>query len=573
MRKKPQTEDRPVPHDSNAEVSVLGAVIRDARNLRKASRFVATGDFFSEEHRIVFQALSHLSGESKPTDDVSLISHLSDSDLLSKAGGAAYVAKLADGLYDKFDVTIPARRVHDLSVLRQIATRSNQVVEAALKPGANSRDVVTCGIASLRELLPHLGVNGSVEQGDGPEILEHLERFIRRFVFLSADQATILSLWTAHTHAFTCATATPYIAVSSAEKQSGKTRLLEVLDLLTANPWLTGRTSAAALVRKIAAESPVLLLDESDAAFGGEKEYAETLRGILNSGHRIGGKASLCVREGENFVVRDFPTFCPKAIAGLGKLPDTVADRSIPIVLKRAATGEIPERFRQRNIGAEASQVRDSLAQWAASIFEILDGADPFLPESLTDRQQDGAEPLLAIADAAGGDWPYKARNAFVSLFSGSDHAESNGTRLLADIRSIFEETEADKMSSQELADALVAIETSPWGDWRRGKGLNPSSLSKLLKPFRIGPHNIKLRTADGKDHVPKGYERADFEDAWSRYRSTALSGNATPLPTAKDAAVIQFSPATGQDTVAAVNKRDPATNGPRSGVAAFGEA
>ena len=175
---------------------------------------------------------------------------------------------------------------------------------------------------------------GPINRGNGAEILEQVERFIRRFVFLTADQAAILCLWTAHTHALSCAAATPYLNIFSPEKQSGKTTLLEVFELLAANPWLTGRTSSAALVRKIAGESPTLLLDESDAAFGGEKEYAETLRGILNSGHRIGGKASLCVREGDDFVVRNFPVFCPKAIAGLGKLPDTVADRSIPINLK-----------------------------------------------------------------------------------------------------------------------------------------------------------------------------------------------------------------------------------------------
>jgi hypothetical protein len=520
VRQKPQPEERSVPYDKDAEISMLGAIIRDAANCRRVSRLVSVGDLFVEEHRIVFQGLTRLAGESKPTDDDSLIAYLSDAGLLEKAGGAAYVAQLADGVYGQFDVTIPARRVHELSVLRQIAMRANLTEEAALKPGANPRDVLTSGVTSLRELLPHVSADGFAQPGNGAEILKDVESFIRRFVSLTADQAAILALWTAHTHAFPCATATPYLAVSSAEKQSGKTRSLEVLELLTANPWYTGRTSAAALVRKNADESPTLLLDESDAAFGGEKEYAEALRAILNSGHRIGGTASLCVGQGKDISVRDFNTFGPKAIAGLGRLPDTVADRSIPIILKRAASGEIPERFRRRKVEAEASELRDRLAQWTASIFETLDKAEPFLPDSLTDRQQDGAEPLLAIADAAGGDWPFKARDTLVSIFAGSDHAESNGTRLLADILGIFEESNTDKMSSQDLASALVAIETAPWGDWSHGKGLNPSRLSRLLKPFGIGPHNIKVRTADGKDHVPKGYERADFEDAWGRYLS-----------------------------------------------------
>jgi hypothetical protein len=117
-----------------------------------------------------------------------------------------------------------------------------------------------------------------------------------------------------------------------------------------AEPWFTGRVTAAVLVRKVDDVKPTLLLDESDATFGGEKEYAEALRGILNTGHRRGGVASLCVGKGPEMSFKDFSTVCPKAIAGIGKLPDTVADCSIPIRLKRTASGEVPERFRLRNV-------------------------------------------------------------------------------------------------------------------------------------------------------------------------------------------------------------------------------
>ncbi len=183
---------------------------------------------------------------------------------------------------------------------------------------------------------------------DGAEVLTSVYEFVRRFVSLSEPQAAVVSLWVAHTHAIGNADATPYLAITSAEKQCGKTRLLEVVQTVVANPWLTGRVTAAVLVRKIDADKPTLLLDESDAAFGGEKEYAEALRGILNTGHRRGGVASLCVGKGAEISFKDFSTFCPKTIAGIGKLPDTVADRSIPIRLKRAAPGEVVERFRLR---------------------------------------------------------------------------------------------------------------------------------------------------------------------------------------------------------------------------------
>ena len=113
--------------------------------------------------------------------------------------------------------------------------------------------------------------------------LHQAEGFIRRFVVLGDDEATAIALWVAHTHAFEAAVATPYLSISSAEMESGKTRLLEVLRLLVATPWFTGRTSTAALTRKIDKAGPTLLLDESDPAFKGDKEYAETLRGVLNT--------------------------------------------------------------------------------------------------------------------------------------------------------------------------------------------------------------------------------------------------------------------------------------------------
>jgi hypothetical protein len=244
----------------------------------------------------------------------------------------------------------------------------------------------------------------------GGDILNAVFCFIRRFVCLSEPQARAVTLWAAHTYLIAAADVTPYLAITSAEKQSGKTRLLEVLEILVQNPWPTGRVTSAVLVRKIHAHHPTLLLDESDAAFGGNKEYAETLRGVLNTGHRRGGSTSCCVGQGTNISSQDFSTFCPKAIAGIGKLPDTVADRSILIRLKRAAPGEVVERFRRRNVGPEAKVLKERLAVWCLTVVESLPASYPELPEALSDRQQDGAEPLLAIADMAGGQWPQLAR-------------------------------------------------------------------------------------------------------------------------------------------------------------------
>ncbi len=147
-------------------------------------------------------------------------------------------------------------------------------------------------------------------------MLDDVACYIRRYVVLTDPQVRVCTLWVAHCHAFAAAEATPYLNITNAGKQCGKTRLLEVLEPIVPAPWLTGRVSAAVLTRKVDRETPTLLLDENDAAFTHRSEYGEALRSILNSGYRRSGRSSLCVAQGAGLAYRDFSTFCPKAITG-----------------------------------------------------------------------------------------------------------------------------------------------------------------------------------------------------------------------------------------------------------------
>ena len=289
------------------------------------------------------------------------------------------------------------------------------------------------------------------------ELLEDIQAFIRRYVVLTDAQAVAVALWVAHTHTLDAADCTPYLDISSATKQCGKTRLLEVLDLLVNDPWFTGRATAAVLVRKIDGERPTLLLDESDPAFKGEKEYAETLRGVLNTGYKRNGRSSMCVGQGAAISYKDFSTFCPKAIAGLGKLPDTVADRSIPVKLQRRSRLERVERFRERIARGEAEPIRQALSAFSRSVTGELRDARPAIPDELDDRAGDVWEPLLALADHAGGDWPGRALSAALKLSArGGRDDDSSGERLLSDIRDVFGQlSEEDKIFSADLVGRL----------------------------------------------------------------------------------------------------------------------
>jgi hypothetical protein len=348
---------------------------------------------------------------------------------------------------------------------------------------------------------------------DLQSLLHDLRAFIYRYVVVTPEQALTIALWIAVTHVLDAFDTVAYLSITSATKRAGKTRLLEVLEPVVRRPWLTGRTSAAALVRKIDADEPTLLLDESDAAFSSDKEYSEALRGILNSGYKRSGKATVCIGKGADISAKDFSTFSAKAIAGIGKLPDTVADRSIPIVLKRKMTSEPVQRWRDRDGRADGTPLHHQLMAWRESAVEVLRAARPSLPDELSDRAQDVWEPLMAIADLAGGDWPARARRAAVVLMGGIEDADPT-IELLTDIADILtNDITDDMMSTKDLLEKLVARDDRPWPTWHRGKPLTARGLARLLGPLGVHPHQRRLA-----GQVLRSYRRTCLEAAIARY-------------------------------------------------------
>jgi len=101
------------------------------------------------------------------------------------------------------------------------------------------------------EILDDVPPLDSVVFIDLASLLTAVESFLGRFVVMTPEQLTAVVLWVAHTHAFRAAEATPYLQIGSATPRAGKTRLLEALEPLVCRPWFTGRTTAAALSRKV----------------------------------------------------------------------------------------------------------------------------------------------------------------------------------------------------------------------------------------------------------------------------------------------------------------------------------
>jgi len=286
------------------------------------------------------------------------------------AAGDAFVREIAKRAHE-LDFTgeiaqirfAPHKDVSDL--FRSLATDSESLGAARERFAA-----AYAGLASAAVPVASPGANDvpseevvePVEPVVFAELLAETRDFVRKYVVVSEDQLAALVLWVAHSHAFAAAQTTPYIAITSAEPGSGKTRLLETLSPIVRAPWMAARISAAALVRKVDKDAPTLLFDELDATFKGEKEKAEATRGILNSGYNSEGRATVCVGQSANIETRDLKTFCPKALAGIGKLPDTIRDRSIVIELKRKIAGEeaaLSPPLRHTASGPDSASARD----------------------------------------------------------------------------------------------------------------------------------------------------------------------------------------------------------------------
>jgi hypothetical protein len=378
--------------------------------------------------------------------------------------------------------------------------------------------------AKLRFPLPE-AKTATVQPRPLGELLDAVVAILRRYVVFSLpEQASVIAAWIIHTWLFDAFDYTAYLFVFSAAKRSGKSRVLEVIEQLARKPIKTEGASAAALVRSVGEnDPPTMLLDEMDALYSKKTDTeGENTRRFLNAGYRRGAKFLRCFGQGADINAKYFPAFCPKALAGINRcLPDTVLDRSILIELVRQSREQKAERFREREVKEIVAPLRAELEALAKQqeLIDALRDARPVLPEALNDRLQDITEPLIAIVDRVGGDWPGRLREALVKLCAGEEDAD-RGVKLLAAIKAVFDKTDQDKLTTRQVLDGLITIEDGPWAlmfeDALKHERLSSaaSRLARMLKPYKIKTHTIRV----SEDETGRGYCRGDFEKEWERY-------------------------------------------------------
>jgi hypothetical protein len=387
---------------------------------------------------------------------------------------------------------------------------------------------------------PEPGVRRSGDQAtpDGAKLLDDVSAYLCTFIaYPTPDAAIAHALWCGHTHAMEAWESTPRIAFLSPERGSGKTRALELTETLVPRPVQAVNTTPAYLFRKVAdpAGLPCILFDEVDTVFGlSVKKDNEEIRAIINAGHRRGAVAGRCVVKGKVIETEELPAYCAVALAGLGALPDTILSRSVIIKMRRRAPNETVEPYRHRIHSPVGNALRDRLAAWSHGIKDRLRGSVPPMPDGIVDRDADVWEPLLALADAAGGAWPTAARVAAVALVALSrGEAHSLGVRLLSDLRTIF--GGQDAMSTDAIVEGLKKIEEAPWNDMR-GKPIDARHLARLLNPYGVKSKVVRIGAS-----TPRGYAREDLHDPWARYLCPSPMESATSATTATHAGELAF--------------------------------
>ena len=358
---------------------------------------------------------------------------------------------------------------------------------------------------------PNMGMFREVkicaEEVDGAALLNEIYDLLRRHAVADPETLWAATLWTAHSWCMDSQTISPIALITAPEKRCGKTVLLMAMSRLVCRPLPASNISPAAIYRCIERYKPTLLLDEADTYLGRNAD----IRGLINSGLYHESAFVMRAAEGRTGLAH-YSTWAPKVICGIGRMAETLEDRSIPLRMRRKAPDEVVENIRNSD-DAQWSRMHPQLARWACDHAEHLKHANPESVPGLNDRAQDCWSPLLAIADLAGGEWPTRARQAARVLNAGRD-IPSIGTELLGEVRDIFTLLETGRISSRALLERLSTNDGGVWSCMSQARKMTVRDLGIQLGAFGVHPKTLRLASGERA----KGYDLSDLQEPFRCY-------------------------------------------------------
>lgn len=437
------------------------------------------------------------------------------------------------------------RKVAELAALSELAYAQRRRAEAeALHVPIKILDkaVLEKRKASGKSPKPQLvlDVEPWTESVDGGELIEELRSVLNEYLDLPEKGDLVIALWILHTWTIDASYVSPILAITSPDKECGKSTVLKLLKRLVCRPAITANMTAATLFRVIEAHSPTLLIDEADSFLSDQ----ESLRNVLNAGHdRENAFVWRC--QAETNEPEAFYVYGPKSIAVIGRLPETLMNRSIEIGMRRT-TDRTLKKVRASERGP-FEKLQRKCARWGQDQLENVRHVRPTIPDDIFNRAEDNWFELLRIAAVA-----EVMNDALAALraWVEKDHEPGIKEQLLSDIRDLFSNKGVFSLPSEALCQRLAGMEDRPWAEWRKGFPISTNQLARLLKPYGIKPKQYRRG-----ETIRRGYEKGQFRDAWRRYL-----GQQTVTPVTNETAQT-VTPFQNRDKQCAASRADTARN------------
>ena len=349
---------------------------------------------------------------------------------------------------------------------------------------------------------------------DGVLIADQIFKTLGQYIACTILVKVTVVLWIFMTWVIPASNILPIAWINAPEKRCGKSTLLTLISRMSKRSLSTSNITGSALFRSIDSYRPTLCIDEIDTFINDN----EGIRGILNAGHsRDNPYIIRCV--GDDNEPTAFNVYGAKATSGIGKIPDTLIDRSIPLTLKRKLKNEKKEKVKEWPLEV-SNTIQSQLSRWSNDNLQAIKDARPVLPVSINDRAQDNWEILLKIALVLGRGWVERAYEACIEISGIESDELSLNEQLLVDIQSVFNLNETDRLLSKHLLLELCKDPEMIWLTLNNGKPITLRQIAKRLSGFQISSKDMRTRDSRGNKVRGKGYDITDFQDAFSRYLS-----------------------------------------------------
>ena len=362
------------------------------------------------------------------------------------------------------------------------------------------------------------------ESEPGMLMLADVEAFFGRYAVLPPSAPLVVALWAVATHLADCFDAFPYLSLSSPLSGCGKSRVLELLHMLSARPWFGAAPTEAVLFRFIHAKKPTILLDEVESLNSKKRsERDAAILAILHAGYRKGQTAPRCT--GSSHELQMFEVYGPKAFASIGHLPAALRDRCIVIPMQKHRPDERLTKFWFERTKQQAAPPVASIEKLTKAFRAEIKHTYVNLPElaCLVDREEELFAPLFAACAVLANSRLSELERAALALpkaKAGNVVDDSLPLRLLSDIRSVWPDS-AEKVLSAELITELSALQES---SWHKEIELTQRRLAYYLRDFDVRPGTVRL--PDGRRG--KGYVREKLSQVFACYLplSPPISGS-----------------------------------------------